>query len=237
MNTVRSVARALWRHRIAVTLALAFLLVAGFFAATYYVFNLPKFALDHQQTVVLGPTQFAPENPSALRVVVRDNETNQPIANANVAVYLAPKGIGLPQTLYTGKTDARGTAPVAFVLPANTARDQTLIIETDSGAGRDRVERAITVARSYKVLVTTDKPLYQPGQLIHLRALALGAIDRVPAKSQDIEFLIEDPKGNKIYRKTVKSSDYGIVSADFQLAETLNAGNYKITASVGDTKS
>ncbi len=237
MNTVRSVVGALWQHRIAVTLALVCLLVAGFLAATYYVFNLPKFALDHQQTVVLGPTQFAPENPSALRVVVRDNETNQPIANANVTVQMVPKGGGASQPLYTGKTDARGTAPVSFVLPPNTARDQTLIIQTDSGAGHDRVERAITVARSYKVLVTTDKPLYQPGQLIHLRALALGAIDRVPAKGQDIEFLIEDPKGNKIYRKTVKSSDYGIVSADFQLAETLNAGNYKITASIGDTKS
>ncbi|MEW5720477.1 MAG: hypothetical protein AB1817_17775, partial [Chloroflexota bacterium] len=75
MNTIRSLARALWQHRIAVTCALVFLLVAGLLAATYYVFNLPKFALDHQQTVVLGPTQFTPENPSALRVVVRDNET------------------------------------------------------------------------------------------------------------------------------------------------------------------
>jgi len=152
-------------------------------------------------------------------------------------VQMVPKSGGASQTLYTGKTDARGTAPVSFVLPASTARDQTLIIETQSGAGRDRVERAITVARSYKVLVTTDKPIYQPGQLIHLRALALGAIDRVPAKSQDVEFLIEDPKGNKIYRKTIKASDYGIVSADFQLAETVNAGDYKITASTGDTKS
>jgi len=152
-------------------------------------------------------------------------------------VQMVPKSGGASQTLYTGKTDARGTAPVSFVLPASTARDQTLIIETQSGAGRDRVERAITVARSYKVLVTTDKPIYQPGQMIHLRALALGAIDRVPAKGQDVEFLIEDPKGNKIYRKTIKASDYGIVSADFQLAETVNAGNYKITASTGDTKS
>ena len=115
-----------------------FLLVASLLAATYYTFNLPKFALDHQQTVVLGPTQFAPENPSALRVVIRDNETNQPIANANVTVQMVPKGGGASQTLYTGKTDARGTAPVSFVLPANTARDQTLIIETNSDAGRDR---------------------------------------------------------------------------------------------------
>lgn len=237
MNTVRSFARTVWQHRIAVTLALAFLLVAGSLAATYYTFNLPKFALDHQQTVVLGPTRFAPENPSALRVVIRDNETNQPLANANVTVQMVPKGGGASQTLYTGKTDSRGTAPVSFVLPASTTRDQTLIVETESSAGRDHIERAITVARSYKVLVTTDKPLYQPGQVIHLRALALGAMDRVPAKNQDIEFLIEDPKGNKIYRKAVKSSDYGILSADFMLAETLNSGDYKITASIGDTKS
>lgn len=237
MNTVRSLLRVLWQHRIAVMLALAFLLVAGFSAATYYAFNLPQFALDHQQTIVLGPTQFAPESPSALRVVVRDNETNQPVANANVVVQIAPKTGGAAQTLYTGKTDARGTAPVSFVLPADTAREQTLLIETQSPAGRDRIERAITVARSYKVLVTTDKPIYQPGQLIHVRALALGASDRVPAKGQAIEFLIEDPKGNKIYRKTFQASEYGIVSADFQLAETLHAGNYKITASLGDTKS
>ena len=237
MNSVRSFARALWQHRIATTLALVLVLVLAVFGATYYVFNLPKFALDHQQTLVLGPTQFAPENPGSLRVVVRDNETGAPLADANVTVQLAPKGIGLPQTLYTGKTDARGTAPVAFTVPANTARDMNLIIQTDSPAGRDRVERAITIQRSYKVLVTTDKPLYQPGQTIYLRALALGSLDRVPAKEQGIEFLIEDPKANKIYRKTIQTSAYGVASAEFMLADTLNAGTYKITASIGDTKS
>jgi hypothetical protein len=237
MNTARSFLRVLSQHRVATTLVVLVFVLVAFFAATIYVFNLPKFALDHQQTVVLGPTQFAPENPTALRVVVRDSETNQPLANANVTVQLAPKGLGLAQTLYTGKTDARGTAPVAFTMPGNISGEQKLIIATDSSAGRDQIERTITVQRSYKVLVTTDKPLYQPSQTIHLRALALGAIDRLPAKNQDIEFLIEDPKGNKIYRKTVKSSDYGIVSADFQLAETVNAGTYKITASTSGTKS
>jgi len=237
MHTIRSLARVLWQHRIATWLALVFLLVVALFAATYYIVNLPRFALDRQQTLVLGPTQFVPENPSALRVVVRDNESGQPIPNASVTVRMISKRDGTTQTLYTGKTDARGTAPVAFVLPPTTAREQTLIVETQSVAGADRIERAVTVARSYKVLVTTDKPIYQPGQVIHLRALALGAIDRVPARNQDIEFLIEDPKGNKIYRKTLKASDYGIVSADFQLAETVISGDYKITASLGDTKS
>jgi 5-hydroxyisourate hydrolase-like protein (transthyretin family) len=237
MNAMRSLVRALWQHRLATLLALVFFLIVALFAATYYVTNLPQLVLDRQQTVVLGPTQFAPENPSALRVVVRDSNTAQPIANANVTVRMVSKRDGTTQTLYTGKTDARGTAPVSFVLPPTTAREQTLIVETQSPTGYDRIERTIIVTRSYKVLVTTDKPIYQPGQTIHLRALALGAIDRVPAKGQNIEFLIEDPKGNKIYRKTLTASDYGIVSADFQLAETVNSGDYKITASIGDTKS
>lgn len=237
MNTLRSLFRALWQHRLATLLALVLLLIVALAVATYYIVNIPNLVLDRQQTIVLGPTQFAPENPSALRVVVRDSTTNQPVADANVTVRMVSKRDGATQMLYTGKTDARGTAPVSFVLPANTAREQTLIIETQSPTGHDRIERAVTVARSYKVLVTTDKPIYQPGQTIHLRALALGAIDRVPAKNQDLEFLIEDSKGNKIYRKTIKTSEYGIASADFQLAETVNSGDYKITATLGDTKS
>ncbi|MBI5650141.1 MAG: hypothetical protein HZC40_06820 [Chloroflexi bacterium] len=226
-----------WEHRVAMSLALLALLVLVMFGAMYYVANLPRFVLDQQQTLVYSPARFAPENPGALRVVVRDQNNNAPVANANVSVLLAPKSGGATQTLYTGKTDARGTAPVAFTVPANAARDSNLIIETSSTVGRDRIEKAIVVQRNYKILVTTDKPLYQPGQLIHLRALALGALDRAPAKEQDLEFLIEDPKANKIYRKTIKTSAWGIASLDFQLAETLNAGAYKITASIADVKS
>jgi 5-hydroxyisourate hydrolase-like protein (transthyretin family) len=237
MTTVRSFLQTLWQRRIAVTLAVVLLLIVVMIAATIYTLNIPQLAADHQQTVILGPTQFAPENPSALRIVVRNSETNAPIADANVAVKLAPKGIGFAQTLYSGKTDKSGTAPVAFTIPTNVSGDQTLVIETDSGAGRDHIERAIKVQRDYKVLVTTDKPLYQPSQVIHLRALALGALDRLPAKDQALEFLVEDPKGNKLYRKTIQTSAYGIASADFTLADTVTSGDYKITASVGDTKS
>ncbi len=237
METTSRLLQLLRQRRIVVVCAAVLVLVVVMIAATVYTFDLPRFMLDRQQTLVFGETQFSPANPASVRVVVRDQATNSPIAGADVAIRLAPKGGGATQTLYTGKTDARGTVPISFMMPANVGRDQTLIVETSSSAGRDRIERAVTVERTYKVLVTTDKPLYQPGQTIHLRALALGALDRLPAQSQAIEFLIEDPKGNKIYRKTFQSSNYGVVGADFTLADTLNAGAYKITASIGNTKS
>jgi len=36
-----------------------------------------------------------------------------------------------------------------------------------------------------KLYLSSDKPLYQPGQTIHMRALALGAADSKPAAPAD----------------------------------------------------
>src|SRR3990172_7724200 len=87
------------------------------------------------------------------------------------------------------------------------------------------------------MLDNTEKPIYQPGQVIHLRALALSAFDRVPASGDEIEFIIADGKGNKVFRKTIESSAYGVAAEDFQLANEVNTGDYKITARMGNTSS
>ena len=237
MKNVASFFRTLWQWRMVATFLVLFLLVLGMFAAIYYASNISQWMQDRQQTVLFGPNRFSPETPASLRVVVRDQSNGQAMANADVSVKLQGKGDLIAQTLFTGKTDARGTVPVSFNIPANAKRDSTLIVETSSGAGRDHIERAVIVQRNYKILVTTDKPIYQPGQTIHLRALALGALDLKPGKDEKVEFLVQDPKGNKVFRRTETASAYGVVSTDFILADTVNAGDYKITASIGDTKS
>jgi len=53
----------------------------------------------------------------------------------------------------------------------------------------------------------------------------------------DIDFLVEDPKGNKVFRRTVGASSFGVAAADFVLADELLHGDYKITVSLGDTSS
>ncbi|MFN2227855.1 MAG: MG2 domain-containing protein, partial [Anaerolineae bacterium] len=94
-----------------------------------------------------------------------------------------------------------------------------------------------TVERSYKVLLTTDKPIYQPGQQIQIRALALGAFDRLPATGGEVEVTVADAKGNKVFRETATTSEFGVAAWTFQLADEVNYGNYKITAALGDTSS
>jgi 5-hydroxyisourate hydrolase-like protein (transthyretin family)/archaellum component FlaF (FlaF/FlaG flagellin family) len=208
--------------------------VAGF-AALWWVATLPQ-RVDEQQTIVVGQTRFAPDSEGSVRVVVQDFGRGKPIAGASVKVSLKPAQ-GQAISLYEGETDATGSVPVSFHVPADAPSEATLVVETRSSAGRDVVEQPVTVEREYRLLLTSDKPLYQPGQVIHMRALALSTFDLTPARGATINFLVEDPRGNKVFRQSVTASDFGIAAADFTLADLVNQGNYKLSVSIGDTTS
>jgi hypothetical protein len=198
--------------------------------------DLPNRISQHE-TIVLGQSSFVPGSQSALRVVVRDSRDATPLPGASIKVSLQPAAGGPAVELYRGTTDAQGSAEVSFVVPEDLDPSQILIVETDSDLGSDDIQRPVTVARDYRVLLTTDKPLYQPGQVIHVRALALGSFDLIPAAGQDLEIVIADGKGNKVFRQTAVTSEYGVAAVDFQLASQVNSGNYKITAALGNTSS
>jgi 5-hydroxyisourate hydrolase-like protein (transthyretin family)/archaellum component FlaF (FlaF/FlaG flagellin family) len=208
--------------------------VAGF-VALWWVNTLPE-RVDDQQTVVLGQTRFAPDSDASVRVVVQDFAKGKPIAGAQVKVSLKPdKGKTVP--LYEGETDETGSLPVSFHVPADAPTEAQLIVETESAVGRDQVEQPVTIQREYRLLLTSDKPLYQPGQVIHMRALALSTFDLTPARGATVNFLVEDAKGNKVFRQSMPASDFGIAAADFTLADMVNQGNYKLSVSIGDTYS
>ncbi|HTP06769.1 MAG TPA: MG2 domain-containing protein, partial [Anaerolineae bacterium] len=153
----------------------------------------------------------------------------------------APNQAAVP--MFSGKTDRDGNLNVSFQVPTDAALDQQLIVETRSDRGMYQAKPPIVIKRDYRILLTTDKPIYQPGQTIHLRALALSTSDTCPggqcqgrsaAAQQPIEISIADGKGNRVFRQTVTASDYGVAFTDFQLANEVNTGPYKITAQLGD---
>ena len=190
--------------------------VAGF-GTLQLVATLPE-RVDDQQTIVIGSTRFAPDSDGSVRVVVQDLSAGQPIADAYVKVSLKPVS-GRAISLFEGQTDETGSLPVTFHVPADAPAEAQLIVETRSDVGRDRVEQPVTIQREYRLLLTSDKPLYQPGQTIHMRALALSTFDLTPARGAAVDFLVEDAKGNKVFRQSVTASDFGVAAADFVLAD------------------
>jgi hypothetical protein len=109
-------------------------------------------------------------------------------------------------------------------------------IVTRSPHGEEKLERQVRIKADGKILLVADKPVYQPGQLIHLRTLALRSFDMKPLDGKELVLEIEDPKGNKVFKKTLKTSDFGIAAVDFQLADEVNMGDYTIRAAIGDVR-
>ncbi len=188
------------------------------------------------ETALSSGQEFFAGSPAVLRCEVHGVKSlteTVPLAGAAVTVRLrGPDGKEFP--LYSGKADVDGVAAVKFQVPDVPAGSYKLEVATRSALGEEKLERDVKVKSAPRVLLVTDKPLYQPGQLIHIRALALSAFDLKPAAGAALTFEVEDAKGNKVFKYATKTTEHGIVSADFQLADEVNQGDYRIRAVLGD---
>jgi hypothetical protein len=156
-----------------------------------------------------------------------------PLPGATLSVRLVGAD-GKAHPVYEGKAGADGDASVKFQVPAVPAGKYKLEVVTTSDLGKEKLEREVQIKTAPKVLLVTDKPLYQPGQRIHLRALALNAHDLLPVAGKELTLEIEDGKSNKVFKKALTTSEFGIASADFDLADEVNTGDYRIRALLAD---
>ena len=79
-----------------------------------------------------------------------------------------------------------------------------------AGDDQSAITRKVKLVRSFRVMVTTDKPLYQPGQLIHIRSLSLANADMRPVAGRKTVIEVQDAKGNKVFKEIGKTSGFGI---------------------------
>ena len=190
---------------------------------------------DMQETTVLGPTTFTPRTQGAVRVIVYDPRSEQPIPGVAVRVSLAPRDHpDGGQPLYAGQTDERGTAEVTFQVPQDAPAEGALVVDTASPTGAQRVVRPVTVRREAALTLVTDKSTYRPGETIHLRLQAFGARDSLPLSEHPVTFTVTDARGNQLWTAARATSDYGIAHADLALADIVNTGTYRILATLGE---
>lgn len=190
------------------------------------------------ETYIYGQNEFAAGSAGALRVMVKravSLSESLPTAGADVAVRLCAAE-GEPRVLYEGKTGEMGEARVQFRMPELEEGSYTLEVVTASRYGEETVREEIQVSRRQKILLVTDKPIYQPGQDIHLRALALQRASLQPMAGEQLLFEVEDSKSNKVFKRRVPTGDYGVAHAVFTLADEVNTGAYRIRATLGDTQ-
>ena len=194
-----------------------------------------QFLAEMLETHVLGQREFFAGTSPVVRVMVRDRAAGVPVPGAQVRVRLAARG-GKEICSTAGRTDSRGEVAAKLNLPAAEFSAATLAVSVQSRTARDGVEERVTVRSGVRTMLTTDKPLYQPGQTIHLRALALRRPAMTPLAGADVLFEVEDAKGNKVFKQPVQADEFGVSHADFVLADELNMGSYRIRAIVAGVK-
>ena len=141
----------------------------------------------------------------------------------------------------SGTTASDGYAVLNFVLPARFPQfphelrpaGGSLHVVARRGVLVAEEENEILVDQFPRILISTDKPLYQPGQALHLRALALSPSRHV-LPEQMINFRIEDPEDTLVFRDSIKSTRFGIGSVDWPIPDNTRLGDYSIKVSLGD---
>ena len=177
-----------------------------------------------------GPATPRRDKKAVYRIVTQDPIARQPLAH--MPVTLSAVQNGQSSWNYSGSSDDLGVFEQT-ITPA-TSGSFSVTAGTQQGIVAANVTDTVKVQdvqADTKLLLTTDKPIYQPGQMIHLRGLALGTGNQ-PLANADALFEIADAKGDKIYKHTVTSDAFGIVSANFQLGDILNEGTFKIDCTV-----
>jgi uncharacterized protein YfaS (alpha-2-macroglobulin family) len=96
------------------------------------------------------------------------------------------------------------------------------------------VTQPVQIEDKASILLTTEKPIYQPSQTIHVRALALDRAHHDAAANRPLTLEVEDPRGNKVFKKITRTDKFGIASAEFSLADEVNLGAYHLRALMGD---
>jgi len=195
-------------------------------------------AMPRESVVLMGPKTWLQGEETALRLFARNPVTGAPLPGRTLQVegvltVAGPEGGEVRRTA-TVTTDEEGLARVALSFPeAGTLQVRAL----GEAAGGTRVEALSQgeVVRLRRVLVTTDKPLYQPGQEMHLRVLSLRKPALHPDAGAPVRIEVMDAKGNKVFKVTTEASEFGIASARMRIAGEVNLGTWKVRATVGET--
>src|SRR5262249_15932384 len=110
-----------------------------------------------------GQAQLVPGQSAAFRVFVADGKSAQPLGGAEVSGGLLDDKGGRTE-LGSGRTDESGVLLIKQQLRADLPEGgYRLLALASSPLGQAQAEHAITIKRGFRILLTTDKPLYQPG--------------------------------------------------------------------------
>lgn len=150
---------------------------------------------------------------------------------------------------WEGKQDALLTLPPDLPVPAG--RNLALLVRTsdEEGAPMEIRERLALTTPEYVTHLTTDRPMYRPGETVFYRSLTLQRFDlKPPAEDLHLRFVLNGPNGKVLLSEEANSTPIsldkkeaiagpgkqpvrGIGAGQYRLPENLPGGEYVLEVS------
>lgn len=127
-------------------------------------------------------------------------------------------------------TGEDGTAELQFRIPAGFLEVEGAVkIEGTLGDFSQSADSDVRFDSFPRIGITTDKPIYQPGQAVHVRLLCLTPQGRAAA-ALPVRLDIIDPDEQPVFAARLTTTRFGIAATDWRIPENLRLGDYTIRA-------
>jgi len=195
---------------------------------------------DLRQTVVANGT-FQRGGTSSIYVTAYahyttgESDTQLQVPMKELAPEVQLVGTGVDQKLEPKKPyEKSGDAMFAELeIPRVNDGDYTLRVKVNSTLGASQVELPLPLYAPARVHLITDRPLYEPGNTVRFRALALKAIDLSPLDGRPGIFRVYDPNGEVLLEEKAAAGDWGVVEGNFPLDSEAESGDWRVTWTSG----
>jgi A-macroglobulin TED domain/Alpha-2-macroglobulin family/MG2 domain/Carboxypeptidase regulatory-like domain/Macroglobulin domain MG3/A-macroglobulin receptor binding domain/Alpha-2-macroglobulin bait region domain len=156
--------------------------------------------------------------------------TKKPVAGVVIDAELTFDGLDRDDIVLkkSAVTDAAGFATLDYQVPAAVEYDEgNITVTARRGILTETAENDVDVDRETLIMVSTDKPLYQPGQTLHTRVLMFDTTRHALA-NETADVTVSDPESSTTFRQAITSSRFGVANVDWQIPENARLGDYRI---------
>lgn len=166
----------------------------------------------------------------AASIDVTDNKTNMPVEATVEATLYDSNGRkvknGETKVKSESYSDLNITIPLADELEEG---NYEVIFKVKTDSGNAKIEKNVYITNKSKenINIAFDKGIYKPGDEVNFRTLILSANDDTP-QAREAEISIYDGNENRVYVEKIKTSEFGIASTKFKLADEVNSGTYTV---------
>ena len=116
-----------------------------------------------------------------------------------------------------------------ITLPEVPDGDYKLRAKYTTRLGTGQLDVALPLYTPARVHVITDRPLYEPGNVVRFRAVVLRARDLAPLDGRPGRWVVSDPNGEVLLEEKAPATEWGVVAGTFPLDKLAQTGTWKVS--------